>query len=598
MKIEKPEDDPPLVKLDSYQVLPKPGADRHVMKILLPRKELSEKLALPQTPNRMRIAERNPIKRNANSTELNATTNAPATAIETTTTSIVNAFREFGNIFIGNPFEQSTVSVASSAPATEATSPSTEAQAETTPPTAASETTQPSVASTEATVGAAVDGSSSMPETPVAPTEDKKEEEKKDERAEEKKEEAKSANSEKTEEAKPEEQKKSEDAEPIIGSTHNERTEDNASFQARRSGQSANQDSATECSQAEENAREDARDAARERYIDDEQIAQIIQETKAVSRKSPSSSGSRQSQQNSGSSNSNSASQSQGSTSNSDSSQGSSSASGSSSSSQDSSSGTGSSSGSQSQSQSPGSGSDAQSSNAGAGSNSQSSSSNSESAQAPGSSQASGSSSSSSANGQSSSSSAGAEASSSNSRSAEYNQNVGPMLMRIFNLPLIGGPLQILHRQLARRRLAAARLAPMAPLAPLASTAPIAPMAPIAPIAPAAPMAPVFAAAFASNSEADRRQVKRQAEFVVTPSPRLPITPLKEPNTIIPNGMKSFLDRYQDETSVERADRRHKHVERLMHVATVAHHLDGYLTKRLQLSVRKLHRLLNSGELN
>lgn len=78
---------------------------------------------------------------------------------------------------------------------------------------------------------------------------------------------------------------------------------------------------------------------------------------------------------------------------------------------------------------------------------------------------------------------------------------------------------------------------------------------------------------------------KRETEFLVTPSPRRP-----------KSSRKSIIDRLHEETSIERAERRHKTVEKLMHVATIAGHFDNYLTRHLKNGVKTLHKIFNSEE--
>lgn len=78
---------------------------------------------------------------------------------------------------------------------------------------------------------------------------------------------------------------------------------------------------------------------------------------------------------------------------------------------------------------------------------------------------------------------------------------------------------------------------------------------------------------------------KRHTEVLVTPSPRESVTP-----------RKSLIDRLREETSVERAERRHKTVEGLMHAATIAGHFDSFLTGRLKHGVKTLHKLFSTDE--
>lgn len=78
---------------------------------------------------------------------------------------------------------------------------------------------------------------------------------------------------------------------------------------------------------------------------------------------------------------------------------------------------------------------------------------------------------------------------------------------------------------------------------------------------------------------------KRHTEVLVTPSPRESVT-----------ARKSLIDRLREETSVERAERRHKTVEGLMHAATIAGHFDAFLTGRLKHGVKTLHKLFSTDE--
>lgn len=78
---------------------------------------------------------------------------------------------------------------------------------------------------------------------------------------------------------------------------------------------------------------------------------------------------------------------------------------------------------------------------------------------------------------------------------------------------------------------------------------------------------------------------KRHTEVLVTPSPRESVT-----------ARKSLIDRLREETSVERAERRHKTVEGLMHAATIAGHFDSFLTGRLKHGVKTLHKLFSTDE--
>lgn len=82
---------------------------------------------------------------------------------------------------------------------------------------------------------------------------------------------------------------------------------------------------------------------------------------------------------------------------------------------------------------------------------------------------------------------------------------------------------------------------------------------------------------------------KRQAEadLFVTRSPR---------RLIGSTNRKSIIERLHEETSIEKAERRHKAVERLMHVATIAGHFDQFLTGRLKHGVKALHKILNTDE--
>lgn len=80
---------------------------------------------------------------------------------------------------------------------------------------------------------------------------------------------------------------------------------------------------------------------------------------------------------------------------------------------------------------------------------------------------------------------------------------------------------------------------------------------------------------------------KRETEtdFFVTPSPRRRH-----------GSRKNIIDRLHEETSIEKAERRHKAVERLMHVATIAGHFDSFLTGRLKHGVKTLHKIFNTDE--
>lgn len=84
-----------------------------------------------------------------------------------------------------------------------------------------------------------------------------------------------------------------------------------------------------------------------------------------------------------------------------------------------------------------------------------------------------------------------------------------------------------------------------------------------------------------------RKIQKRHTEVLVTPSPR------RSEGHSAP---KTIFDRLQNENSVERAERRHKTVERLMHVATIAGHLDGFFTGRLKHGVKTLYKLFGTEE--
>lgn len=80
---------------------------------------------------------------------------------------------------------------------------------------------------------------------------------------------------------------------------------------------------------------------------------------------------------------------------------------------------------------------------------------------------------------------------------------------------------------------------------------------------------------------------KRETDVFVTPSPRRGDGTVVRPN---------LIGRLRAESSVERAERHQKAVERLMHVATVAGHFDNFLTGRLKHGVKTLHKLFSTDE--
>lgn len=637
----KREDDPPLLRLSSYQLLSKSLENSNVMKILLPKTELSQKLGL----KKKKPFERNPIKRNTNSTEtstakskakstqskVDSTTVAqsvdtPPQIISedpsgaTTVSSVANqnstsaftfnldpfigAFHALPNIFVGNPFETTTAVAAKTTAAIETNSQSQSVESSTVlkatttevPEEKSNSTVSSSTnSSTDASVGIAIEIESTTPPLIVS--------------------EIQRANSDETSTValpetlsstplstpesnvaveSPDAEKKNEESAPTIGLANPENAKEEEVVASRHIFPESNQDTQVSAPAGSSNSRNrEPFEITRETYIPDDEITVIIEnqvsssEGQSSSSSSSSSSRSRGSHSGSSSSSSRSGSSSSDSQSEGSSSRGSNSRSNSSgSSSSSSSSGSGECSGNSENNENneDNENNESESGRSSLNSNNENSDSNSGSS----------SSSSSSASGRSASSSSSSASNKNRSNSQDEDDlNAGPFLTRVFRLPWIGAPLRILHRHLQRRQ----RSRTQAPLFSSTNSD--------------RGLAPLFGTDDASRSNSDRqssqrnsnqeesnrRQSKRQAEFFVTPSPRFAFKAAKDPlDKLVPKKVKSMIERYHDETSIERAERRHQTVERMMHMATIAHHLDGYLTKRLQLSVRKLHNLLSSGE--
>lgn len=84
-----------------------------------------------------------------------------------------------------------------------------------------------------------------------------------------------------------------------------------------------------------------------------------------------------------------------------------------------------------------------------------------------------------------------------------------------------------------------------------------------------------------------KKNIKRAAQMdngVVTPSPRYN------------NARRTWMERRQSETSVERAERHSATVEKLMHAVSICGHVDGYLTSRMKTGVQTLSKMFNAHE--
>ncbi|XP_055301077.1 serine-rich adhesin for platelets-like [Sitodiplosis mosellana] len=87
-----------------------------------------------------------------------------------------------------------------------------------------------------------------------------------------------------------------------------------------------------------------------------------------------------------------------------------------------------------------------------------------------------------------------------------------------------------------------------------------------------------------------KRQVNEGEEEILTPKPFEPFEPpctTKRPR---------LIERYRAMSSGEKAEKISKVLEKMMHVVTIAGHVDGYLTNRAKHSIKKLHKLFATSE--
>lgn len=136
---------------------------------------------------------------------------------------------------------------------------------------------------------------------------------------------------------------------------------------------------------------------------------------------------------------------------------------------------------------------------------------------------------------------------------------------------------------------------PPLPVNPLAPAVPQLPQLPLRPgllSGPLVPLAQRFLGTGARRKKHAKRATKSEEVFL-TPTPK-PYESLDvKPTT---TKRPRLIERYRALSSVEKAEKVTKVLEKFMHGVTIAGHVDGYLTNRAKGAVKKIHKLFKTSE--